>query len=78
MKNILLILSLLLFSCGSYVYDNMPNTRIINKIEKSDLEEYKFKITINGFNTHLILYTDINYTVGDTIKIVKDTRINND
>ena len=67
MKKLLLILAItLLSSCDNVRTGNL----IINKIELNDNDnaKTKYKVYINTFPGETILYTNVNYKVGDTIK----------
>jgi|GEM_PF-4573379 len=75
MKKILLIIALLLASCSSsyVIYDK--NVLTVNTIESCDCTEgsytYKYLITVynHGYPTGILLYTNQEYRIGDTLKL---------
>jgi hypothetical protein len=65
---------ILIVACDEVMYDDKL---IILSVKKSSIDGYKYAAHVwstryaNGSNSELILFTNIAYAPGDTIKIIK-------
>ena len=60
------ILAVVLSGCHNFIYEKES---VVNKVENAEgHKDYKYKVFIDGFPTTQILWTNIPYQVGDTVK----------
>lgn len=62
----LMLAAVLFTGCHNFIYEKES---VVQKVENAKVHEnYKYKVFIDGFPTTQILWTNIPYQVGDTVK----------
>jgi hypothetical protein len=60
------MLAAVLSGCHNFIYEKES---VVQKVENAEgYKDYKYKVFIDGFPTTQILWTNIPYQVGDTVK----------
>jgi len=65
----LLVFVILLFvGCETYTFDG---DSIVEKIEKSENKDCKYRITTRAYPRAHVLYTNTKFEIGDTVKFTR-------
>jgi len=61
-----MLAAVLFTGCHNFIYEKES---VVQKVENAEgHKDYKYKVFIDGFPTTQILFTNIPYQVGDTVK----------